>query len=65
MFFNLQVSKLDEVQHQRYFISSPQILLAVNAVMTFSFLSRGLYQLGAVFNWFELSNIPLQVIVEF
>ena len=51
--------------HERYLISSPAILAGVNIILVISFLSRGLYQFGAIFSYFLLTDIPLQVRIEF
>ena len=61
--FSFQVMYLDSKDYQRYFSIDPQRLLLVNVVLILSFLSKGIYQLGAYFltNWFVLPDIPLQV----
>ena len=46
--------------HERYLISSPKILAAVNTILVVSFLSRGVYQLITLFKVFFLPDIPLQ-----
>jgi hypothetical protein len=61
--FPVQVAYLDSIEYQRYFVIKPQILLLVNIILLFSFLSKGIYQLGAYFlaAWMVLPDIPLQV----
>ena len=61
---NIQLAYLDKKSRERYLISSPSILAVVNIILVISFLSRGLYQFGTIFNIFLLPDIPLQVRID-
>ena len=58
--YGYQLTFLDPRLHERYLISSPKILAAVNTILVVSFLSRGVYQLITLFKVFFLPDIPLQ-----
>lgn len=59
--YGYKFSLLDKKIHDRFMIaSSPKYLLAVNSILSLSFLSKGLYQLGAIFYDYMLPDIPLQ-----
>ena len=52
---------MDSKQYNRYMLTSRPLITAVNCVLVFSFLSRGIYQLLTIFDILVLPNIPLQV----
>ena len=52
--YGYQLTFLDPRLHERYLISSPKILAAVNSILVVSFLSRGVYQLITLFKVFLL-----------
>ena len=58
--YGYQLTFLDPRLHERYLISSPKILAAVNTILVVSFLSRGVYQLITLLKVFFLPDIPLQ-----
>lgn len=53
---------IDRSVYQRYFMLSPKTLAVVTTFLVVSFLSKGIYQIGAIFGNFLLNDIPLQVI---
>jgi hypothetical protein len=55
---------LDKKVHERYLLSPPWVVAAVNGFLVLSFLSRGLYQLATTFENFILADIPLQVLTD-
>lgn len=55
-----KVYHLDQKIHERFLISSPKLLAGVNIVLFLSFLTRGMYQIGAIFFDYFLPDIPLQ-----
>ena len=52
---------MDNMQYQRYMITSRSLITLVNGILATSFFSRGLYQLLSMFDILKLPNIPLQV----
>ena len=58
--YGYQIALLDERQYGRFFNAPRQVLNVVNLTLFVSFLSRGLYQIGAVFGLSLMPQIPLQ-----
>ena len=58
--YGLKFKELDKKTHERFLTTSPQYLLYVNIVLFTSFLSKGLYQIGAIFHKYILPDIALQ-----
>ena len=57
--YAIKLYYLDSQQWMRFLISSPYWIGVLNAILCISFASRGLYELFAIFNIFELPDIPL------
>lgn len=57
--YAFKIHYLDIKQIERYMLSSKKIIDIVNLILIFSFLSRSIYQLGAIFDIYILSNVEL------
>lgn len=58
--YGFKFKQLDEKTHERFLTTSPQYLFYVNIVLFTSFISKGLYQIGAIFHQYILPDIALQ-----
>lgn len=59
--FAVKISQLEDSYYQRYFMLSSRVMAAVNLILVLSFLSKGIYQFGAIFENYLLPDISLQV----
>ena len=58
--YGLKIFSLDKKTQERFLSSSPNTLIGINIALFLSFVSRGLYQLGAMHYDYILPDIPLQ-----
>lgn len=57
--YSVKLYYLDEQHMMRFMISSPKLIGVLNIILFVSFSSRGVYQILAMFDIFQLPSIPL------
>ena len=59
--FSSQLQQLEAHRYERYLSTSREVMQNVNFILVFSFFSRALYQLLAIFKVFILPDVKLSV----
>lgn len=58
--YAVKISNLDKSSYDCHFLLSPKMLLIMNSMLVLSFITKGFYQFGAIFEMYFLPDIPLQ-----